>query len=109
MRRQHGSNGWTKTECPYSKTGWAWQFTGRCTCKPCFPLHLDVIQALIDNKWEFSIGWTGDKFSICTWKPEWITNNLYAARICPEGKGQTLEDAYRDLQTKIIFQQEENE
>lgn len=43
-RRRDGVNGWTKDECPFSRTGWAWckAGTGRaggigCTCEPCKP------------------------------------------------------------------------
>ena len=44
MARRHGRNGWTKGECPYSPTGWAWHVDdGRpdptCTCEPCTPLN----------------------------------------------------------------------
>lgn len=42
QRRRDGANGWVKTPCPWSKTGWAWgQRYGEddqgCTCEPCSP------------------------------------------------------------------------
>lgn len=59
--RQHGVNGWTKGECQYSPTGWAWHYQAAnaaeisthlrefggwytagkpcCTCEPCTPLR----------------------------------------------------------------------
>lgn len=36
-RRQEGKDGWTKTLCPWSKTQWAWEREGGCTCCPCTP------------------------------------------------------------------------
>ena len=36
-RRRDGADGWTKDECPFSRTGWAWHLHGDCTCEPCRP------------------------------------------------------------------------
>jgi hypothetical protein len=42
--RQEGVEGWSKGECAYSPTGWAWyhyanetDIYGGCTCQPCDP------------------------------------------------------------------------
>ena len=36
-RRVAGKNGWAKDMCPWSKTYWAWNKDGKCTCEPCKP------------------------------------------------------------------------
>ena len=62
----------------------------------------NIFQALIDAGWEFSIRWEGGGFSICVWKPGWSTDNLYEARSCPQGKGETIGQAYENLQGAIV-------
>jgi len=60
-----------------------------------------VIKDLIDNKWELEIRYTDNEYSFVVWKPEWVTNDLYAARVCPIGKGKTWQQAYHNLRGQI--------
>lgn len=68
----------------------------------------DIAQILIDGGWEFSISYGDNIFSICICRPDWVTNDIYTARICPEGKGETLEEAYAHLAKEFLNERTRN-
>ncbi len=46
-----------------------------------------MLEVLKSNGWEYSLTYSENQYSLIVWRPEWVTDNLYQARTCPQTKG----------------------
>lgn len=65
-------------------------------------MNIEIIDKyLISRGYQYTIWRTDGEWDIAVCRPEWITNDIYQARPLPEGKGETFEEAYKNLLDKI--------
>jgi len=59
---------------------------------------MEFLEWLKDNQWEYRLSYCDGTHSLIVWLPEWITDNLYTARTCPEWKGNTVSSILKAAQ-----------
>jgi hypothetical protein len=62
----------------------------------------EMIEQLEKMGYEWSLHHVGNEYTFSVCRPEWVTSNLYAARVLPTGRAETEIGAIRAVYDEVI-------